>query len=121
MVKDNVIRGVIIGIGLFFILIISLPVLLFETEYTYFSSPDNQEEFVVIERGVGKLYKLSDSRFYKTYITDIGTDDGYKPFADGAFELEWRTSPKELIIHYAFNYMNENNTDKYKEITIQIK
>lgn len=118
MVKDNVIRVVIIGIGVFFILVIYLPI--FFLEYTHFSSTDNQEHFVVIEGGVGKLYKISDSGIYMNHITDFETDDGYKPFADGAYELEWN-SPNELIIYYAFGYTSKDELDKYREITIQLK
>ena len=63
-----------------------------------FSSPDNKEEFVVIDRGYGRLYQLLNSRLYMTYLTDINTDDGYKPFLEGAYKLEWEES-YQLIIH----------------------
>lgn len=41
LLKDRVIRGIIIAIGAFFIIVPSLPNLLTEAEYTKFSSPDN--------------------------------------------------------------------------------
>lgn len=121
MVKDIVIRVVIIGVGALFIFMLSFQGLLSGTEYTSFTSPDNQEVFIVVERNLNKLYKLSDSRLFMTYITDIPANNQYKPFANGGYKLEWKTSPKELIIHYAFNRKHENNIDKYNEITIQIK
>lgn len=64
--NDRGIKGIIIAIGVFFIIVLSLPNLLTEAEYTRFSSPDNKEEFVVIERGYGRLYQLSNSRLYMT-------------------------------------------------------
>ncbi|WP_174735127.1 hypothetical protein [Mesobacillus harenae] len=71
--EDKGIKGIIIAIGAFFIIVPSLPNLLFEAEYTKFSSPDSKEEFVVID---GRLYQLSNSRLYTTYLTSISTDDG---------------------------------------------
>ncbi|WP_047980680.1 hypothetical protein [Ornithinibacillus contaminans] len=114
--KDRVIKAVIIVVGMFSIIIPSLPNLLSEAEYTTFSSPDNQEEFVVIERGYGRLYQLSNLGFYMTYLTDIKTDDGYKPFSEGAYKLEWEEP--NLIIHYRFDYMSDSLS---KEISIKYK
>jgi len=59
----------------------------------------------VIERGYGRLYQLSNSGLYMTYLTDIKTDDGYKPFSEGAYKFEWE-EPNRLIIHYMFDYMS---------------
>jgi hypothetical protein len=117
LLKDRVIKGIIIAIGAFFIIVPSLPNLLTEAEYTKFSSPDNKEEFVVIERGYGRLYQLSNSRLYMTYLTDINTDDGYKPFSEGAYKLEWE-EPNQLIIHYKFDYMLDSLS---KEISTKFK
>ncbi|MGD6843538.1 hypothetical protein ACQCVH_13580 [Bacillus infantis] len=100
--NDKGIKGIIIALGVFFILVPSLPNLLIEAEYTRFSSPDNKEEFIVIERGYGRLYQLSNSKLFMTYLTSINTDDGYKPFSDSAYKLEWE-EPNQLIIHYKFD------------------
>ncbi len=62
--NDKGINGIIIAIGVFFIIVPSLPNLLSEAEYTRFSSP----EFIVIERGYGRLYQLSNSRLYMTFL-----------------------------------------------------
>ncbi|KML42153.1 hypothetical protein LIS77_24225 [Cytobacillus firmus] len=105
--NDRGIKGIIIAIGVFFIIVPSLPNLLTEAEYTRFSSPDNKEEFVVIERGYGRLYQLSNSRLYMTYLTSINTDDGYKPFSDSAYKLEWE-EPNQLIIYFKFDYMSDS-------------
>ncbi|WP_079478909.1 hypothetical protein [Halobacillus salinus] len=105
IVNDRVIKGVFIAVGALLILVPTIPSLLTDTEYVEFSSPDNNEEFVVMERGYGTLYQLSDSGLYMTYLTDFDTDDGYKPFSEGAYELEWR-EPDQLIIRYKFDYMS---------------
>lgn len=120
LLKDKGIKGIIIGIGTFFIFMNILPDVLTGVEYTSFSSPDNEEKFVVIERGIGQLYKVSNSGLYMIFLTDIRTDDGYKPFSDGAYKLEWVSSEK-LIIHYAFDYMDKNIFDDYREISIPLK
>ncbi|PLR75283.1 hypothetical protein CU633_21910 [Bacillus sp. V3-13] len=120
LLKDKVIKGIFFGIGVFFILVNMLPGLLTGVNYTTFSSPDNQHKFVVIEKGIGQLYQLSDSGLFMTHITDIHTDDGYKPFSNGAFKLEWISSDR-LIIHYAFDYMDENIYDDYRKVSVQYK
>ncbi|MBT2681954.1 hypothetical protein J7E38_23620 [Bacillus sp. ISL-35] len=112
--NDKGIKGMIIAIGVFFIILLSLPSLLFEAEYTKFSSPDSKEEFVVID---GRLYQLSNSRLYMTYLNSISTDDGYRPFSDGAYKLEWE-EPNQLIIHYKFDPMSDSLN---KEISIKYK
>ncbi|PLR70674.1 hypothetical protein [Bacillus sp. UMB0728] len=108
---DRGIKGIIIAIGVFFIIVASLPNLLIEAEYTRFSSPDNKEEFIVIERGHGRLYQLSNSRLFMTYLTSINTDDGYKPFSDSAYKLEWE-EPNQLIIHYKFDSTLDSLSEK---------
>ncbi|MCS0824805.1 hypothetical protein NX029_12555 [Cytobacillus firmus] len=112
--EDKGIKGIIIAIGAFFIIVPSLPNLLFEAEYTNFSSPDSKEEFVVID---ARLYQLSNSRLYMTYLTSISTDDGYRPFSDGAYKLEWE-EPNQLIIHYKFDDMSDSLS---KEISTKYK
>lgn len=107
-------------VWMFVLFVLSLPGLLIDEEYTKFSSPDNKQNFIVIESGVGKLYKLSNSGLYMTFITTIRTDDGYKPFKDGGYKLEWISSD-ELVIHYAYDYMDKNNYENYEEISILLK
>ncbi|WP_080846281.1 hypothetical protein [Cytobacillus gottheilii] len=109
--NDRGIKGIIIAVGVFFIIVPSLPNLLIEAEYTRFSSPDNKEEFIVIERGYGRLYQLSNSRLYMTYLTSINTDDGYKAFSDSAYKLEWE-EPNQLIIHYKFDSTLDSLSEK---------
>ncbi|MGD7043073.1 hypothetical protein [Jeotgalibacillus proteolyticus] len=115
--KDRVIKAVIIVLAIFFIGIPSLPNLLFEKEYTTFSSPDNQEEFVVVERGYGRLYQLSNLGLYMTYLTDIETDNGYKPFSNGSYKLEWE-EPNRLTIQYRFDNISDSLS---KDISINYK
>ena len=107
LLKDRVIKGIIIAIGAFFIIKLSLPTLLTGAEYTIFSSPDNKEEFVVIERGIGHLYQLSNSGLYMTHLSEIDTDDGYRPISEGKYRLEW-IEPNHLTIHYKFDYMSDS-------------
>ncbi|MCA1042022.1 hypothetical protein LCM00_21220 [Bacillus infantis] len=109
--NDRGIKGIIIAIGVFFIIVPSLPNLLIEAEYTRFSSPDVKEKFIVIERGYGRLYQFSNSRLYMTYLTSINTDDGYKPFSDSAYKLEWE-EPNQLIIHYKFDSTLDSLSEK---------
>jgi len=115
--NDRVIKGIVIGVGIFFIIVPSFPKLLIGADYTNFSSPDNKEKFVVIERGYGQVYQLSDSGLYMKYLTSIDTKRGYKPFLDGAYQLKWE-EPNCLIIHYAFRYTSDSLD---KEISIQYK
>ncbi|PLR78627.1 hypothetical protein CU633_04275 [Bacillus sp. V3-13] len=115
LLKDRGMKWIAIGIGLFFISLTSVPELLTETEYTTFFSPDRNEKFVVIEKGYVKLYQLSNSGLFMTALTSFDTDRGYKPFSEGAYELEW-VSPHTLIIHYAFDYRLETD---FKTIEVQ--
>jgi hypothetical protein len=115
LLKDAGMKWMAIGGGIFFILLTSVPNLVTETKYTMFSSPDQSEKFVVIEKGYAKLYQILDSGLFMTTLTKFETDRGYKPFSEGAYELEW-VSPDTLIINYAFDY--KLPTD-YKTIELQ--
>lgn len=83
-------------------------------EYSTFSSPDKQERFLIIETGHSKIYQLSDAGLFITYVTNVRTDDGYKPFSNDAYHLEWK-EPNKLLIQYVFDYMKPNN---YEEVSI---
>lgn len=98
-----------------FVLLYGLIIL--EAKYTTFSSPNKQENFVVIETGYGKVYQLSKTGLFMSHLTDIKTDDGYQPFSKGKYQLEWGKS-NELVIKYVFDYMN---TDNYEEVKIKYK
>ncbi|WP_430507755.1 hypothetical protein [Rossellomorea marisflavi] len=76
-----------------------------DTTFTTFSSP-GMEHFVVVEGGGNRLYQLSNSRQYMTYLTSISTDDAYKPFSSGDYEVEWK-EPNQLVIHYTFDYLSD--------------
>jgi hypothetical protein len=52
-----------------------------------------------------------------THLTDIRTDDGFKPFSDGAYQLEWKKT-NELLVKYVFYYMSPEN---YHEVTVTYK
>jgi hypothetical protein len=111
MLTNKGMKWMAIGIGIFFILVISAPNLLMETKYTTFSSPDQSEKFVAIEKGYVKLYQVSNSGLFMTALTKtrLDVDREYKPFSEGAYELEWE-SPNTLIVHYAFNYKHQFKT-----------
>ncbi|ALC83511.1 MULTISPECIES: hypothetical protein [Bacillus] len=116
--KDKVIRGIVIGIGSFIFALVLLNGLeYYDAEYTTFSSPDSQESFLIIETGHGEIYQLSNSGLFMTHLTNIRTDDGYKPFLNGAYQLEWK-EPNELLIKYVFDYMEPNN---FQEVTVTYK
>jgi hypothetical protein len=115
LLKDKGMKWMAIGVGFFFILLTSVPNLVTETKYTTFSSPDQSEKFVVIEKGYAKLYQISDSGLFMTTLTKFDTDRGHKPFSEGAYELEW-VSPDTVIINYAFDY--KRATD-FKTIELQ--
>lgn len=113
--NHETLRGIVAWVGIFFIVIPSFQ--LIEKDYTSFSSPDGKEQFVVIERGVGRLYQLSDSGLYMKFLTSIDTKRGYKPFSNGEYQLKWE-EPNSLIIHYAFRHTSDSLD---KEISIKYK
>lgn len=116
MLRDNGMKWMAIGAGIFFIFFINIPNLLVETEYTTFSSPNQSEKFVAIEKGYVKLYQVSDTGFFLTALTEtsLNVDREYKPFSKGEYELEWE-SPNTLIIHYAYN----NTLPEFQTIELQ--
>ncbi|MEW4327072.1 hypothetical protein Q0N12_10380 [Rossellomorea marisflavi] len=111
MIKDKAITVINVVVGAFFIIIPSFPILMADTTYTTFSSPSGMEHFVVVVGGGNRLYQLSDSRLYMTYLTSIPTDDAYKPFSSGDYEVEWN-APNQLVIHYAFDYLSDTLVKK---------
>ncbi len=106
MVKDKTIKVIIVAVGSFFIIVPSLPSVMANTTYTAFASPSGREHFVAVEGAGNRLYQLSDSKLYMTYLTSIPTDDAYKPFSNGDYEVEWK-EPNQLVIHYKFNYLSD--------------
>lgn len=89
-----------------------------DANYTTFSSPNNKETFVVVETGHGEIYHMSNTRLFMRHLVNIGTDDGYDPFSEGAYQLKWN-EPNKLVIRYAFDYMTPN--DYSQEVTIIYK
>lgn len=89
-----------------------------EAKYTTFSSPNNQASFVVIETFHGEIYQMSNTRLFMKHLANTRTDDGYKPFSEGAYRLKWN-EPNELVIKYAFNYMTPD--DYSQEVTVKYK
>ncbi|WP_445480580.1 hypothetical protein ACULLL_10705 [Lysinibacillus irui] len=87
-------------------------------KYTIFSSPNNQESFVVVETGHGEIYQMSNTRLFMKHLVNISTDDGFDPFSEGAYQLKWN-KPNEFVIRYAFDYMTPN--DYSQEVTIKYK
>lgn len=116
--KDKALKGIVAAIGLFLLIIPLLNwIMSSDAEYITFTSPDKKEKFLIIETGHGELYQLSDSKLFMIHLADINTDDGFKPFTNKAFKLEWE-EPNKLFIHYAFDYMEP---DKYQKISITYK
>ncbi|MBK3497077.1 hypothetical protein JFL43_19995 [Viridibacillus sp. YIM B01967] len=116
--NDKGLTIIAIGISSFisvFVLLYGLMTL--EAKYTKFSSPNKQENFVVIETGHGEVYQLLNTGLFMTHLTDIRTDDGFKPFSDGAYQLEWKKT-NELLVKYVFDYMSPEN---YHEVTVTYK
>lgn len=105
LMKDKVLKGLVIVVGAFFILLSFLFISLIETDYTFFSSPNNQKNFVMVERGYGSLYQLSESKMYMVHLANSQTNNGYKPFSEGAYKLEWKEANR-LVVHYQFDYMH---------------
>ncbi|AVR00944.1 hypothetical protein OBCHQ24_18720 [Oceanobacillus iheyensis] len=120
MVKDSLVRTIVVVAGIFFILTSFFPVRmeLLPTEYTTFNSPIDTSKYLAAESGSGKLYKLSESGLYMTLVTTFSTDGMFHPLAEGAYKIE-KTSSKEFILHYAFN--RENPDGMYREITVQVE
>jgi hypothetical protein len=122
MIKVRELKYFVIALGLVIVIIISLAFLLInppgETKYTRITSPDNKTKYLIVETGAGRLYRLSDSGMYMTFVTPIRTDDGYLPFADNAYEIEWLSS-NHFILHYAFN--RDSRYKDYREITVHLE
>jgi hypothetical protein len=80
LVKDKTINIIIVP---------SLPSVMADTTYTAFVSPSGREHFVIVEGAGNRLYQLSDSKLYMTYLSSIPTDDAYKPFSSGKNRTNW--------------------------------
>lgn len=89
----------------------------FNESYTTFSSPDKNEHFIVVEKGYGVIYQLSNSHLFMTELGKVRTDDGYQPFSEGAFKLKWEKQ-NQLLVQYAFTYSVQ---DRYKELLLEYK
>lgn len=106
----------IVSCFIFSALLIIYFLFLADVDYTTFSSPDNKEHFVVVERHYGDIFQLSDNRLFMTYLgtTESG---GNKPFLQGAYHLKWKSSD-ELIVDYSVtpqpNFSGKQITVKYK-------
>ncbi|WP_404456720.1 hypothetical protein [Oceanobacillus kapialis] len=121
LIKGREIKSFLIAVSFFVIVINSLDHLLikpfWETKYTTLISPDNTANYVVAENGYGRLYKLSESGLYMTFIASTSTDDGYQPFTNDNYEIDWRSS-KHFVIHYAFDRMSEEYS---REIIVDLE
>lgn len=89
-----------------------------DVDYTTFSSPDNKEHFVVVERYYSEIFQLSNNGLYMTYL-GTAESDGYKPFLEGAYHLKWK-NPNELVIDYSAtppsNFSSKQITLIYKSL-----
>ncbi|GAQ17872.1 hypothetical protein OPHB3_1809 [Oceanobacillus picturae] len=121
IIKSRSLKSIMVLAGVFVLLarsiFYSFPNPLWETEVTTLVSPDNSFKYIVVETGVGHLYKLSESGLYMTFITTLRTDDGYQPFANDAYKIDWLSS-EQFVIHYAFDVSSE---EMDKEVTISIE
>lgn len=89
-----------------------------DTAVTTFSSPTGQEHFLINEKFSGNLYQLSNTNLFMTHLTTIRTDDGFKPFSNEAYQLEWENT-NELIIKYGLAY--ESLPKEYSKIKVNYK
>jgi len=112
-IKDKVIKGVVTGVGVFLLLLMIFInwIPSSNAKFTTFTSPDKKEVFVIKETGYGQLYQLSNSKFFMIHLVDIRTNNGYKPFSNHTYKLEW-DSPDKLTILYVSDYMQPDNYEK---------
>jgi len=89
-----------------------------DAKYTTFSSPNNQQSFVVVETYHGEIYQLSNTQLFMKYLADKSTDDVYKPFSKGAYQLKWN-EPNKLVIRYASDYMKPH--DYNQKVIVEYK
>lgn len=90
--KDKIIRRTFIVLIIFMLIIPLLNIIFsWNIDYTTFSSPDNQAEFQVEETGGAKIFQVDKNGLFKYYKTSIMSDDGFKTFSKGAYNLEWKS------------------------------
>lgn len=88
-----------------------------EPRYYVYHSPNQQDAIVIEEEafllaGYGNVYVMENAFFMKQ-AGDYTTDDGYRPFMNNDFKLEW--GEDEVTVIYGFGSMGEQ-----KEVVVPL-
>lgn len=88
--------------------------------YTPFPSPDGEAVLVVQEEswllgGWGRFYWQAGPGLLRDTGVTYSTDDGFRPFEFGAYELEWEED--QVIVHYDYG----TGTGFWKTCTVPLK
>ena len=89
-----------------------------EPRYYVYHSPNQQDTIVIKEEafllaGYGSIY-VKENAFFMKRAGDYTTDDGYRPFQNDDYQLEW--GEDEVTVTYGFGSMGVQ-----KEIDIPLK
>lgn len=92
-----------------------------DTYYFYFKAPDGTNTLVVEEgsfllAGWSNFYERKSTFFIKDLKEQINTDDGYRPFSDGHYTLDW-IDDTTIDLRYDFG----TGDIEEKEIRITLK
>lgn len=117
-IRMKFIRVIVIIFSILFLGITFLiNLILNDAEYTSFYSPDYKQKFIARETGYTEIYQMSKTGLYMKHLVNIQTNNGYKPFYNGSYQIMTKDS-NELIIKYVFDYMHPDN---FTEVTIKYK
>lgn len=89
-----------------------------EPRYYVYHSPNQQDTIVIKEEafllaGYGSMY-VKENAFFMKRVEGYSTDDGYRPFQNDDYQLEW--GEDEVTVTYGFGSMGIQ-----KEIVIPLK
>lgn len=91
-----------------------------EPKYFVFFSPDKQHSIVVEEEsfllsGYGNIYEKANHVVLK-YDDTYFTDDGYRPFSDNNYKLDWKKD--SVTITYGFGEIDEYGNEIKRKVKI---
>ncbi len=85
--------------------------------YSEISSPDGNHEIVVCEWtwlvGSGGVFYEKTGAFFMKELGEFSTDDGYNPFSEGKYEVEWNDDGFDATYWFSYNGVEKSETVKY--------
>ena len=115
-VRDSLIKRLVIGLAILctYTTIAGWWLLHSDDNYIYFTSPDKNEKFVIIENAHSELYQISRYGMFIFHLTNINGNNGYRMFSDKKFFIRW-IEPNQFTVIYVNDYTNPN---QFKEVTV---